>query len=72
MRKLVFEVILPDLLHAELIENCETARIPKNEFAAQCVEATLAARRLPKVEPGPLGARLQPPEKKIVDVVELP
>jgi hypothetical protein len=56
MTKLDFSLRLPDLMYRELIDRCTQCSISPKQFAAECVEATLAGIRLPKVDVGRSGA----------------
>lgn len=56
--RVTLDIDLPMPLYTELAEASKEARIHPELFAAECVEATLAARRLPYVRPAVHGARI--------------
>ena len=56
MMTMNFSLRVPDLLYRELIERCTECSILPKQFAAECIEAALAARRLPHVNVGTHGA----------------
>ena len=56
--RVTLDLDLPAPLHGELLEAAKEARCNLEVFAAECVEATLATRRLPGVTLGRLGARI--------------
>ena len=56
--RLILDLDLPGPLHGELIAAAKEARVNPELFAAECVEATLASRRLPFIRPAVLGARI--------------
>jgi len=58
MAELPVVLNLPDALLTELTDAARESKCSPTVFAAQCIEATLAARRLPNVAPGRCGARL--------------
>jgi len=57
MKTLVFVAVLPDVLFAELLAAAEQSDLCPAKFAAEAIEAALAARRLPKVPPAAYGGR---------------
>jgi hypothetical protein len=56
--RLILDLDLPAPLHGELLAAAKEAQVNPELFAAECVEATLASRRLPLVQSGVLGARI--------------
>ena len=56
--RITFDLDLPSILHAELIEAARDARIHPELFAAECVESILASRKLPGVAKGRCGPRV--------------
>lgn len=58
MAELPVVLNLPDALLMELTVAARESKCSPTVFAVQCIEATLAARRLPNVAPGRCGARL--------------
>jgi hypothetical protein len=56
--RLILDLDLPGPLHGELIAAAKEARVNPEIFAAECVESTLASRRLPFIRPAVLGARI--------------
>jgi hypothetical protein len=47
--KLDFSLVLPDILHDELVSAAKACGVTTRDFAGQCLEVALASRRLPKV-----------------------
>jgi hypothetical protein len=64
-------LVLPSELLTELTLAARESQCSPTVFAAQAIEATLAARRLPGVSPGRCGARL-PGDAPTVETEELP
>ena len=60
MPRLTFDIELPALMHRELIERCQLCRCSPKQYASECLEATLAGIRLPRVEAGTHGPQLGP------------
>lgn len=58
MPDLMFRIAMPDELAIELERASRECQISPAQFAAQAVEVLLAARRLPSVQAGKLGARM--------------
>ena len=56
--RLILDLDLPGPLHGELIAAAKEARVNPELFAAECVESTLASRRLPFIRQAPHGARI--------------
>jgi hypothetical protein len=58
MRKLDLAITLPDSLAAELGTAAAHSKCSVSQWAAELIESTLAARRLPTVRLGAYGARV--------------
>jgi hypothetical protein len=56
--RLIISCELPTLLIDELHKAATESQTSPETFVAQTVEASLAARRLPKIQASPLGARI--------------
>jgi len=56
VRRLTFDLDLPQELYADLITDCTNCSCSPKQWAAEAVEAAIASRRLPKVEVGTHGA----------------
>jgi hypothetical protein len=68
--ELTISLTLPDELYNELIDGCRERRCSPKQFAAESLESVLASRRrLPRVKPASLGARIGTAEIEDVEPV---
>jgi hypothetical protein len=67
---LTLEMALPDELHSELEDAARACQLTARDFVAECVQAILAERRLPRVYTPPLtqGPRMRGTSRDYEDV----
>ena len=70
--RVTLDLDLPDALQDELQMAAKTSGIAPQTWAALAIEAELASRRLPRVKPASLGARIGTPEIEDVEPESYP